>query len=134
MAILGQRELIESLAVGATRNQQDLLRGAIYTLAIPQITGGITRGLANALKLDYFAVEYNPFEETIFSAAKTLAKGLTLTLRRQLAEPIQGKRRYELKLAYRLPTHDKFLSRVRFGLGFDQDRPWKLTIDFVKRF
>ncbi len=134
LAILGQKELIEQIARGTGRNQQDALQGAALTLATPLLSGYLTQPLARGFKLDYLSVEYNPFDGYIGTASKTLGKGLTLTGRRQLTDPISGGiRKYDIRLTYRIPSRNRLLSRLRFGIGVDELRPWKITIDYFTR-
>lgn len=131
LALLGQKDLIEGLGRGGQSETQ----AALTRLALPFLANPVTEGIAGALKLDYFAIEYSPFNEQILSAAKTITRGLTVLIRRQVNEPQPGlKRKYELRLTYRIPVRNPVLSRVRIGFGFDQDRPWKVTFEYLNRF
>ena len=133
LGLLGQQQLIEALDASA------LLRGSglqapLYTFFVPRLTEPITDEIARMFKLDYLSLEYNPFEQITLSASKTLAKGLSLQLRRQVSSLGSGRARYEVKLVWRPPTRYPLLNRVRLSLGFDQDRPWKLAVDYSIRF
>jgi hypothetical protein len=132
--ILGQRDLIEQLAIGATRNRQNALTGAALSLAVPGVTGFFTNSVAKTFQLDYLNVDYNPFDGATFTAAKTLGRGLTMVLRRQLGESIDGQRKFDFKIQWRVPSNDRLLSRLRLGVGFDQRVPWKVTLDYFRRF
>lgn len=133
MALIGQKDLIESLTASAFGNQ-NALRDTFYSLAIPSLTMGLTEGIASTLQLDYLTLDYNPFDQTIIRAGKSFGRNLMLEVSRQLVEPNQGRLKYEVKLTYRLPVKDQFFSKLRLGVGFDQDRPWKFTIDWSRRF
>jgi len=133
LALIGQKDLIESLAASAFGNR-DGLRDTLFSLAIPSLTLGITEGIASTLQLDYLTIDYNPFDQAVIRAGKTLTDNLMLQVSRQLVEPQQGKLKYEVKLTYRLPVKDEFFSKLRLGFGFDQDRPWKFTLDWSRRF
>lgn len=136
LAIIGQRDLITGLAQGVLGGTQEsaFWRDTFYSLAVPNLTQSVTQGLASGLKLDYLSVDYNPFDQFMVSAGKTLTKGLMLQVSRQLQETPTGPLRYEVKLLYRLPTSDRFFSRVRLGLGFDQTVPWKFSVGWSTRF
>lgn len=133
LALLGQKSLLEAL--NPTRFQGDAFRELFYGYAIPNLTDPITRNLAQALGLDYLSVEYNQFEQASINLARTLGPGLVLSARRQLSPPRVGERqRYEVKLTYRPKVRNRLLNRLRFSVGLDQDRPWKIGIDYTIRF
>lgn len=136
LAILGQQELIEQLASvainqpGTNRNQ---FREAVFGLALPTLSSGLTRSLATSFGLDYLSLEYNAFDGATLSAGKTLAKGLTLTARRQISQTALGPTKYELKLSYRIPGRAGFFQRTRLGVGFTNEVPWRITLDYTIR-
>ena len=135
MAVIGQKELIEGLVGNVIQRQnEEFLRGALYNLALPALTQGISANLAESLRLDYVTFEYNPFEQAIIRAGRELGSGLQISGYRQLFEPAFGPQRWDLRLTYRLPSRDALLSRVRLGLGSDQDRAWKVFVDWSRRF
>jgi len=133
LALIGQKDLIESLASSAF-GSRDGLRDTLFSLAVPSLTMGLTEGIASTLQLDYLTLDYNPFDQGIIRAGKTISNNLMLQVSRQLAEPATGRLKYEVKLTYRLPVKDEFFSKLRLGVGFDQDRPWKFTIDWSRKF
>jgi hypothetical protein len=133
LGLLGKQDLIEAL------DASTLLRGSglqapLYTFLVPRLTEPVTDEIARMFRLDYLSLEYNPFEQVTLSASKTLAKGLSLQLRRQVSSLWSGRARYEVKLVWRPPTRSPLLNRVRLSLGFDQQRPWKLSVDYSIRF
>jgi len=135
LALIGQASLIASLTDTAlTRRFGSGFREAIYTLAIPNLLNPVTERIAYNLGLDYLNIEYNAFDKATVVAAKSLGHGFTLFGRRQLFDPTTGKQKYELKLTYRIPVRTSEFARLAVGIGFDQDRPWKLTLDYSKRF
>ena len=134
LALLGQKDLLEALATGARDTRSSEFRDALIGLVVPSLTDQFTSSLAQAFKLDYFAVEYNPFEGVVVSGAKSINRFLTLQGRRQVtAKNAFEKTKYELKLVYRIPSKNVLLSRARFGLSTDQDRPWRITIEYSFR-
>lgn len=129
LALLGQKDLIEGLGRGGRGATQT----ALTRLTLPTLVSPLTENIATALKLDYIGIEYNGVDEQVVILAKTFGRNLTLLARSQVNAPVGGNRKYELKLTYRIPVRDAVLSRTRLGLGFDQDRPWKLSIEYATR-
>ncbi|MBX7134529.1 MAG: translocation/assembly module TamB domain-containing protein [Fimbriimonadaceae bacterium] len=134
LSILGQRDLIESFARATLAPGSSAAREAVLGYFLPSLVSPLTDSLASGLNLDFVAIEYNPFDQTVITAAKTLAKGLTLIARRQVNTLPGQKPRYEIKLTYRPPFRNLLIGRSRFGVGFDQDRPWKITFEYGIRF
>lgn len=135
MAILGERQLIESLADSALgKGSSQGLRDSFYSVAVPTLTAGLTDNLAQGLGLDYLLFDYNPLDQALLRVGKSLGKGLMLQGVRQLSQPTFGRTKYEIALSYRPPFRDRFFSRVRFTLGQDQDVPWKLGVGWSIRF
>lgn len=134
LSILGQRDLIESFARATLAPGSSAAREAVLGYFLPSLVSPLTDSLASGLNLDFVAIEYNPFDQTVITAAKTLAKGLTLIARRQVNTLPGQKPRYEIKLTYRPPFRNLLIGRSRFGIGFDQDRPWKITFEYGIRF
>lgn len=95
----------------------------------------ISNNLASAFKLDYVGVESSRLKSSRFSPrARHLAKGLTIDFRRQMTAQANQKLKFDLRLVYRIPSRDKFLSRLRLSLGVDQNRPWRIGFDYITRF
>jgi hypothetical protein len=136
LAALGQRQLVEGLAGSVLEGKlaQDFVRDTFYAVAVPTLTQRLTDTVAEGLGLDFLSVDYNPFEQFVVSAGKTLAPGLVLQATRQLQETGLQRIRYDVRLSYRLPSPDKRLRKFRIGIGFDQDSPWKITLDWGTRF
>ena len=131
MAILGQKELIEGIAQGGSGTD---VRDSIYTAALPAAATLFTAEFARDLKLDYIALDYNPFDQAVAGIGKSLARGLMLHGRRQLSTQAGSRLKYEVLLTYRLPLEDAFFSRLRLGLGMDQDVPWLFRLNWARRF
>ena len=131
MAILGQKEFIEGLA----RHGSDQgLREGLYTFGFPTASNALTSRLARDLKLDYISLDYNPFDQAVAGIGKTIGRGLMLHASRQIAANPGERLKYEVQLTYRLPMQDDFFSRVRVSLGFDQDVPWRIRLNWARRF
>lgn len=138
LALLGQTDVFKSLgsASGLTQSETEArIRNALVSIAVPQLTQSLTSQLATNLGLQYLNLDYNPIEGASIGFAKVLGKGLIIQGRRQLS-PTVGIRKvdYDLRLTYRLPTRNVALSRVVFSVGLDQDRPYKLGIQYGFRF
>ncbi|MCO5296346.1 MAG: translocation/assembly module TamB domain-containing protein [Fimbriimonadaceae bacterium] len=136
LRLLGQADLLEGLASALKPGEgQGQFQSALTSIALPALFDPITEKLAAGLGLDYLSLEYNSLDQTTISAAKSLGKGLLLSARRQLAEPAPGfPQRFEFRLSYRLPTRNRILGRTTLSIGVDQDRPWKISVEYGTRF
>ncbi len=135
LALLGQGDLLESL--GPTMGQSELqrqLQTAFTGIAFPMLLDPYTRRLAQDLGLEFLTVEYNPYEGPTLTAAKSLGRGLMLTYRRQIGEALYGEPRYDLRLSYKPFARRGFWRNVFLSLGSDQDRPYKLSIEYGIRY
>jgi hypothetical protein len=136
LRLIGQADLLEGLTASVRTSLGDpKLQQAFTTLAVPAIFDPFTEKLATQLGLDYLNIEYNTLEQATITAAKTLGRGLVLQFRRQLFEPPAGQKpRFDLRLVYRLPSRNPLLGRVTASIGIDQDRPWKIALEYATRF
>lgn len=138
LALLGQTDVLQAFTTGAGVSSQDAqkqVREALTGFALPVLFDPITGRLASSLGLEYLNLEYNAYEEASFAFAKVLGKNLVLQGRRQISEPIVGLRpRYDIELNYRLPVRKGLLSRTSLSIGADQDRPWKIAVEYGIRF
>lgn len=133
--LLGQRQLFETLAnqfLGQRSDQQ--LAQALAGVALPVVFDSFTQRVAEELGLEYIQLEYNAFEGATVTAAKTIGKGFTLQGRRQVTEMQNERLNWDLRLTYRPPTRFQRLRNVIFSLGADQDRPWKIAVEYGIRF
>lgn len=135
LTLLGQGELLagrpgESRSVGLGQQLQ-----AALSIALPYVLGGFTERIGQSLGLDYLGVEYAGSSLVTVTAAKSLGKNLALSGRRQISNPLPGQPvQYDIRLSYRLPVRNRLLSRLSFSVGTDQDRPWKLSVEYGIRF
>lgn len=131
MAIIGQRDLIESFAGFGTTGNNQQLRNAVLGLVVPSFSDWLTNPLAQTFSLDYLALDYNGIEGTTIFGAKSINRYLTLQGRRGIGPTSPfSKSIFELKLVYRIPSRNLNLSRARFSFGTDQDRPWRITVEY----
>jgi autotransporter translocation and assembly factor TamB len=126
MAILGQGDLFEGLAQW---NQSTLT-----SYAVPVVFDAIGQKIAMGLGLEYLSIEYDLFQRTTITAARTLGGGFTLMGSRQITPSTFGRDLFEIRLTYRLPFKNETLRSFMIGAGADQDRPWKFSIEFGRRF
>ncbi len=135
LAILGQKQLIEALAGTALQGQGSLgLRDPLYQMLAPTLSDPITGPLGRLLKLDYLSLDYNPLDQALSRFGKSLGSGFFLQGWYQLSEPRLGPRKYDLRVSYRLPRIAGLNDRLRLSLGTTQDRPWRISIDWGRRF
>lgn len=135
LAILGQKQLIEALAGTALQGQgSSSLRDPLYQLLAPTISDPITGPLARMLKLDYLSLDYNPLDQALYRFGKSLGSGFFVQGWRQLSAPSFGPQKHDLRLSYRLPKLGPLTDRFRLSIGTTQDRPWRISIDWGRRF
>jgi hypothetical protein len=134
LMILGQGDVLGSRRGEAFRADRQL-QSALIGIALPYVAGGLTERLADQLGLDYLNIEYNTFDRLSVTAAMSLGRDIVLSGRRQLSEPYPGeKAKYEVRLSYRPPFRNRALRRFSISIGTDQDRPWKIMIEYGFRF
>ena len=126
MAILGQGDLFQGLAKG---NET-----ALAGYAIPAVFDPVTEKLAQQLGLEYLSLEYDMFDRTMLTAARGLGRGFSIMGRRQVSDTTVGPLVYDFRLSYRLPFVNSTLRSFSFGIGTDQDHPWKITFEYGTRF
>lgn len=134
LAIVGQEDLIRTLAEAAGNTRGSAFSNAIYTYALPALTSGFTNELASGLGLDYIELEYNPFEGPTVAAALSLNKHFTIQGRRRIPINQYTQELFDLRLVYRPPSRNPLLSRTRFSLGTASRKPWRLAIEYSIRF
>jgi hypothetical protein len=135
LGMLGRLDLINSVTQPGSNTQiEEDLRNALTSYALPNFLGGLTNRLAQNFGFEYVNVDYNAYEQTSISAAKSLGSGFFLQGRRQLATPLPGQIiAYDFRLAYRPRSGPQSIRNLSFSLGTDQIRPYKLTVDFSQR-
>lgn len=134
LAILGQGDVLGGRR-GETFRADRQLQSALIGIALPYVAGGLTERLADQLGLDYLNVEYNTFDQLSVTAAMSLGRDLVLSGRRQISNPLPGfKPKWEVRLSYRPPFRNRALRRFSFSIGMDQDRPWKIMVEYGIRF
>ncbi|HVL38501.1 MAG TPA: translocation/assembly module TamB domain-containing protein [Fimbriimonadaceae bacterium] len=137
LRLLGEAELLENLTSMLRRpdDPDQRLQQALVSFAIPAFLDPVTERLARGLGLDYLGIEYSVHDQATITVGKSLLPGLTVTFRHQIFEPPPGiRRRWEIRLNYRLPRARGALSRMSIGIGADQDRPWKINVLYGGRF
>lgn len=134
--IVGQRDFLESLISSALGDSaRSGLRDSFFTLAIPNITQGLTSEIARTLQLDYLVLDYNPFDGPVVRAGREISRGLTLEASRQIYRQNQTQPlKFEFQLSYRPPLKDDFLNRFRVTAGFNERVPWKIGIEWSTRY
>jgi hypothetical protein len=136
LSLLGRADLIRALATGAAAGRVDseALRETLYGFALPSLTESFFASVADQLRLDFVRVDYNPFDLFTLVIGKTFGKGLLVQASRQLQQQDQQRLKYDLRLVYRVPFGDRFVRRLRLGLGTTELVPWRLTLDWTRRF
>ncbi len=134
LMMLGQGGLFQQQLAGQQPyTPQQQLQQAAYT-ALPIFFNPITQQLATGLGLDYFSIEYDPFEGLAATGAKAIGKNLVLSARREISPPLPGQLvDWDFRLSYRLP----FKNRIRdlnLSVSMDEQDPWRLGLEYGWRF
>ena len=102
---------------------------------LPTLTNSFTSQIANSLRLDYLSLEYNTFEQASVVFAKSLPGGFTIQGRRQIGDPPPGfKPLYDYRIVYHPRRLRGVLSRFSISVGTDQDRPFKISLEYGTKF
>ncbi|MEQ1822337.1 MAG: translocation/assembly module TamB domain-containing protein [Fimbriimonadaceae bacterium] len=134
LAMLGQGDFIRGLGLGNSSITEQF-RNALIGVALPYLAGSLTDRLAQQLGLDYINVEYNSLDNLSVTAALAIGKNLVLSGRRQITSAIPGEGvRYDIRLTWRPTFGGRTLRRLRFSIGTDQDRPWKIAVEYGIKF
>ncbi len=131
MSLLGQSDFFNNLQVRGV--DQRFISDALTRFALPSFLDPITDKLGRSIGLDYLSVDYHNILGTSATLAKSFGNGLILQARRQLTDPIDGVRRYDVRLSYRIPVRTRWQDRVTLSVGFDHLRPWKVSLQVSKR-
>jgi hypothetical protein len=134
LSLLGQIELVERISgqfLG--RREWAELQQALAQVAFPYLFDPLTEDLARQLGLEYLSFDYGPLGQTNVTAAKWLGKGFLLQGRREISEPVDGIRDFDIRLTYRPPRRLRSLRNFLFSIGLDQDRPWKISVEYGAR-
>ncbi|HRK21774.1 MAG TPA: hypothetical protein PLX06_08200, partial [Fimbriimonadaceae bacterium] len=135
LSLLGQIELFQTLSGQFTggQNRTELER-TLAGIALPVVFDPVTEAIAKQFGLEYLSINYGPLGQTDVTLAKWLGKGFTIQGRREISDPIDGVPDYDIRLTYRPPRSIRTLRDLVFSIGVDQDRPWKIAIEYGKRF
>lgn len=135
LKMLGQGGLVDAFSGNnKVEFNEERLRQTL-TAFLPAAFEGVTNKIATNLGLDYLSLDYNPLEQATLSFGRYLSSRWYFDLRRQLSQPLPGQRLlYDFKLIYKTPFKGKNFKRLNLFLGVDQDRPWKLGLEYRLRF
>lgn len=132
-AILGQRQLLETIGGSISANVESQLR-AILNIAAPSILDPITRGIEAALGLDFVFVDFSHGGTGVLTVGKYLGSGFTAEYRRPLDETPRFKQIELLQLTYRPPLRRSLLSRFHLSFGLDGLGLWRVSFGYSGRF
>jgi hypothetical protein len=135
LALLGQKNLVESLSTGDQSEAEQRLRDALVGFALPGVLDTYTNSLARSLGLEYISLDYNPINLATVGTALALSNDFTLQYRQQLGTPAPGYRAiYDFRLVFSPRKGPPALRRFSFSVGTDQDRPYKFALEYGFRF
>jgi autotransporter translocation and assembly factor TamB len=138
LAKLGQSDVLTSLNPGSGVSRSDAQRqvqSAMIGFAVPSLFDSFTSSVAKSLGLDYLEIGYSAYAQATFSFAKSLGAELTFQGTHEVTQPPPG---YPFQYDYRLIFHPRrapgILRRLSLSLGTDQDRPYKIGLEYGTRF
>jgi|GEM_PF-4284268 len=124
-AIIGQEDLVRTLEAGDRR--------ALAGYALPVLFDAVTQDFARSAGLDFLGLDVGVAGEASLTAVRTFGRGLSLTLRRQVNETSGQPAIFDLRLNYRPPRRILPWPGFSVMVGTDQDRPWKLGVEYRRR-
>lgn len=131
LALLGQASALQGLTSMGAGQTESRIRTALAGFALPSLLDPITNKIGATLGLESLTLQYDLQNQASIGFAKILGKDFTLSGTRQISAPTPGfKQMFDIELTYRSPK----LRRFSFSIGADQDRPYKLSIEYGFRF
>jgi hypothetical protein len=137
LALLGQKDLFESLGANTngTAATEARVTDAVAGFALPNLLDPVTNSVSKELGLDYVSLDYNELSLATVSAARALTPELSLQLRQQLGPAYPGTKPITDFRAIYSPRHvSAALRRFSIAVGYDQDNPWKVILQYGSRF
>ena len=132
LAILGAGDVFQSISTGT--KETSAIQSAMLS-AVPMFLDPYTNQVAKELGLDFLSLQYNSYDLASVAFGKAFGQGLSIEGTRQLSEPPPGfPSRYDIRLLYRPRRLFGSSSRVRLFVGFDQDKPYKVGLEYSVRF
>ncbi|MDW8107391.1 MAG: translocation/assembly module TamB domain-containing protein [Armatimonadota bacterium] len=118
LTLLGRGQALTALARGADPAQvfREQLGEILTARVLPELLAPLETGIAEALDLELFTVDYTGLRPASLYLVKNLFDGFGITYRRGIGV---ADNEYQVRLFYRLPLRDQLLQRLRVGFGFD---------------
>ncbi|MDW8051176.1 MAG: translocation/assembly module TamB domain-containing protein [Armatimonadota bacterium] len=118
LTLLGRGQALTALARGADPAQvlREQLSEIFTAHVLPELLAPLEAGIAEALGLELFTVDYTGLRPTSVYLVKSLFNGFGITYRRGIGI---AEDEYQVRLFYRLPLRNRLLQRLRVGFGFD---------------
>ncbi len=124
-AIIGQEDLVRTLETGDRR--------ALASYALPVLFDAVTQDFARSVGLDFLGLDLGLAGEASLTAVRTFGGGWTLTFRRQVNETSGEPPIFDVRLNFRPPRRILPWPGFSLMLGSDQDRPWKVGVEYRRR-
>lgn len=133
LSLIGYGDLFGDTGNAEATGLEARLRQAATSIAIPALFDPVAEQIAKGLGLDFVGADYNAIDGASIIVAKSFGAGFSLQASRQLFEPAFGPTKYDLRLQYRIPVKG-IPGALSFSFGTDQERPWKISVDYSFRF
>jgi hypothetical protein len=132
-AILGQRQLFESIGGAISGNFEEQLRD-ILSLAAPNILAPLTQGIERSFGLDYVFIDFSQGASGVVTLGKSLGNGFTLEYRRPIDESPRTRAIELIQIIYRPPLRGSLLNRLNVAFGIDGEGLWRASLGYSGRF
>ncbi|OYT74637.1 MAG: hypothetical protein CFK49_07410 [Armatimonadetes bacterium JP3_11] len=118
LSLLGRGQALAAIARGADPAQvfREQISDIFTAQLLPGLLAPLESGIAEALDLEQFSLDYSGLRPASFYLVKNLFDGVGIAYRRSIGV---GDQEYQVRLFYRLPFRNRLLQRLRVGVGFD---------------
>lgn len=118
LTLLGRGQALAALARGVDPAQvlREQIGDILTAQVLPQLFLPLETGIAEALDLEQFTLDYTGLRPASLYVVKNLFDGVGIAYRRSIGVAANE---YQVRLFYRLPFRNRLLQRLRIGVGFD---------------
>jgi len=128
LSLLGRGQALAALVRGAdpARVFREQLSDILTAQVLPALLAPLETGIAEALDLEQFTLDYTGLRPASLYLVKNLFDGVGIAYRRGIG--VAGNE-YQARIFYRLPFRNRLLQRLRVGFGFEHTGNRFLFVD-----
>ncbi len=118
LSLLGRGQVLAAIARGTDPAQvfREQIGDILTAQVLPSLFAPLETGIAAALDLEQFSLDYTGLRPASLYLVKNLFDGVGIAYRRSIGV---GDTEYQVRFFYRLPFRNRLLQRLRVGVGFD---------------